>query len=183
MDHDVSDLMMTGPLLSMKGCDMTIPFDLSPLLFAAGQVSIVPTFSILLQAVLFIAAYQVLRRVMFPPVLNVILERQKKIEQATKELVKLEEEGQQMELEYQEKIREARLKAQEIVSQARKEASEEEHTILDEAKQKSAKELYENTNKLEQNRQQIVDQFDKESEEMASEIASKLLGRSISTES
>lgn len=118
---------------------------------------------------------------MFPPVLRVILEREKKIEQAHKELLRQDEEGQQMEQEYSDKIREARLQAQEIHNEARKEASAKEHSILAEAQEQSAQLQSKNSTELGEQRQAVVAKLDQDSEAMAQDIASKLLGRSISS--
>lgn len=154
---------------------------LNSLLFGAGGVSIAPNLSIVFQTLFFVASFLVLKRVMFPPVLRVILEREKKIEQAHKELLRQDEEGQQMEQEYSDKIREARLQAQEIHNEARKEASAKEHSILAEAQEQSAQLQSKNSTELGEQRQAVVAKLDQDSEAMAQDIASKLLGRSISS--
>jgi F-type H+-transporting ATPase subunit b len=162
---------------------MTFTFDPSlwshAFLFGAGGISIFPDLTIVFQAVFFLVTLLVFKRVMFPPVLRVLLERQKQTERAHQELIRLDEEGQDMERKYQETIRDARLKAQEINNQARKEASDEEHKLLEAARQNAAKALYENTSKLEAHRKEVVAQFDQESETLAKGIASNLLGRTI----
>lgn len=165
---------------------MTFIFDpswLQPQLLIAAGASISPDFSIVIQTIFFVATLLVLKNVMFPPVLKVILERKRRMEEAHRELKQLEDEGFTMEQEYEDKIRDARWQAQELHSQARKEAADAEHEVLEAARKESAQKLYENTASLNKQRDEILEQFDQDSEEMAREIASKLLDRTIPSQS
>lgn len=79
-------------------------------------------FTIVNVLVLFIG----LKVFLFKPVLNIIRQREEMIGQQFAEAAKKEQDAQQMKEEYQEKLKEAGRKAEEIVAGAKERAAEEE---------------------------------------------------------
>ncbi len=153
----------------------------SLLLFGAGGVidKLLPNYTFFIQMFFFVACFLILRNYLFPPVLEVLLERQKKVEQAHQELKKYEKEGEEMEEKYQETIRDARIQAQKIYKDARSEASEEERRIVEAARSEANQTMVEREQQAQKQRDSLRANLDSDADNLAQEIASKVLGRTV----
>lgn len=140
-------------------------------------MNIFPDWTIFLQFLLFASCFWVFKNVLFPPILGVILERQRKIEFAQRELRERDEEGKAMLQEYQEHIRKARAQAQEIRNKARAQASLYEHERLTSARTVAQQLLTQGEDALQEQRSAILQKANSESQLLASEIVESLLKR------
>ncbi len=91
-------------------------------------------FLLVVHAIFFGIVYWAFKNLVYPPVLGIILKRHKIVEEAGKELKRLEAEGLDMHEQYQAKLRDARMEAQEIHKRNRANATEQEREILDAAR-------------------------------------------------
>ncbi len=92
-------------------------------------------FTIVNVLVLFIG----LKVFLFKPVLNIIRQREEVIGQQFAEAAKKEQDAQQMKEEYQEKLKEAGRKAEEIVAGAKERAAEEERLAAARSQEEAAR--------------------------------------------
>lgn len=92
-------------------------------------------FTIVNVLVLFIG----LKVFLFKPVLNIIRQREEMIGQQFAEAAKKEQDAQQMKEEYQEKLKEAGRKAEEIVAGAKERAAEEERLAAARSQEEAAR--------------------------------------------
>lgn len=143
-------------------------------------MNIYPDFTFFFQMAFFFACYWAMKNLMFPPVLAVILERQKKIDHAQRELKEREEEGRQMQRDYQEEIRKVRVTAQDIRNKARNEAAQYERDALEKARQEELSLLQDERQKIDARRAELQTQFEKDRDDLTKEIVSQLLGRTVS---
>lgn len=158
------------------------PSSLTQLFFlGAGDVSskLSLNWTIFTQAFFFLVSFAILSRYFFPPVMEVLLQRQKMVDQAHQELKRYEHEGQEMERDYQDHIRNARKEAQGIHKEARAEASDQERTIIEQARSEAAQVMYQREHQARQQRDSLRANLDQDAEKLAKDIASKVLGRSL----
>ncbi len=132
-----------------------------------------------LQTFFFIVCWYILSQYLFPPVKDVLLKRQKMIEQAYQELKRYEMEGQELEQSYHDKIHEARVDAQRIHKESRNEASSQERSIIEEARTEATKTLNQREVQAKQQRDALRETLTADAEKLGSEIAGKILGRSL----
>ncbi len=148
--------------------------------FAADVVqNMSPNWTLIVQGVFFLISYWALSRWFFPPVMEVLTQRQKKVERALEELKRYEREGKELEEKYRQRLAEARSEAQGIYSQARQEASERERELLQEARQKALSALAKKREENRKLREEWQKNLDTDADSLAHEIAEKLLERSI----
>lgn len=138
-------------------------------------MNIYPDWTIFFQFMLFASCFWVFKNVLFPPILGVILERQRKIEFAQRELRERDEEGKAMLQEYQEHIRKARSQAQDIRNQARAEASQYEHSRIAKARNLAQEITLQGESSLQEQRQAVLRDLHTESQAIASQIVDSLL--------
>lgn len=147
----------------------------------AGGVAdkLLPNYTFFLQTFFFLVCFIILKNYLFPPVLKVLLERQTKVDLAHQEFKRFEMEGQQMEQEYRERVRQARAEAQQIHKIARSEASEQERNAVEAARTEYSHIMQQRQAQAQQQRDVLRANLEQESEKMAKEIASKVLGRTV----
>ena len=137
--------------------------------------------TVIIQFSFFVACYWALKTFFFPPVLDVLMRRKKMIEEANKELRRRDAEGKKMQEEYRISMRNARLQAQEIHNTSRKEAATEERKILNQARQEAIELTNEGEIQIKERREKALKELDDQTQELASALVSKTLGRSISS--
>lgn len=140
---------------------------------------IMPNWTIVIQAVIFIAALVIIRSFILTPVSQVLSGRSERIEGAEAEARRLEEESATLDASYRDRIRAGRAQAHQVRSQERDAATGQEREILGKARQEAQ-------NILEGMRVQIRAESGKartQLEEQATAISrlltEKLLGRSV----
>ncbi|HAA58905.1 MAG TPA: hypothetical protein DCE42_29380 [Myxococcales bacterium] len=137
--------------------------------------------TMLFQLAFFVASYWVMKTMLFPPVLTLIKRRELMIAKANEELRRRDAEGKQMREDYNRKMRDARIQAQEIHNKNRQVSAEREREILEAARKKAAQYLYEGEVKLEEQRTQARKELDEKADELSNQIVEKILGRPISS--
>lgn len=95
--------------------------------------------TLIAQVVNFLILVYILKRFAYRPLMGVLEERQKKVADNIDFAERERQEAQQLKLEYQQKLAEARTQAQAIVEKAEKLAIENKEEILKEARLESAR--------------------------------------------
>lgn len=95
--------------------------------------------TLIAQVVNFLILVYILKRFAYRPLMGVLEERQKKVADTIDFAERERQEAQQLKLEYQQKLAEARTQAQAIVEKAEKLAIENKEEILKEARLESAR--------------------------------------------
>jgi F-type H+-transporting ATPase subunit b len=113
--------------------------------------------------VFFVTLY-LLRRFAFPPIQAALEKRQRLIEDSIDSAQKTKDEAEQILAEYRERLKEARVQAEEIVARARKAGEATERQTLEDARQ-SRQEL------LEQTRRDIEAETRRAIQEIRNEVA------------
>ena len=140
-------------------------------------VGIVPWTFIAQICNLFLQVY-LIKRFLFKPINNMLAKRKELADAQIQEAVKAKEEAETMKSEYEQGIRDARNKANEIVAAAQKTAAVQSEELLKEAAAMKAKA----ESDIAQEKRKAVNEIKDEIGGMAMEIAGKVIEREISEE-
>ena len=134
-------------------------------------------YHILIQGIAFLAVLIVLSRFIFKPTLKVLEERENRMGGDRRQAKDLVEKTEAQIKEYEEKIYQAKSKAKDIKSKIIKEALTKEREILGQAREESSKIITAARNKMLEESKDILRDLQKDSKELASQMAQKILGR------
>lgn len=136
-------------------------------------------YTLFIQIMVFFAVLWVLTRFLFRPVLKVLDERAKKIEDLNKKEKEIEEETERKMEGYQDNLKEARQRALRMRDELKRDALKEEKEKIT-AATKEAKDIMEDKRKGRQEEMKLVKkEMEKQIEESSLNIAEKALGRRI----
>ncbi len=116
---------------------------------------------------------------LYKSILKIISKRNQKLQDSDEEVKKLNQTIEQKMAEYEEKVRQARLKAVEQKNEIEQAGSEEGGKVIEEAKSKISQMIQELHGKIEKEMDEARDFLRKQSRNTSIEIAEKVLGRSI----
>lgn len=128
-------------------------------------------FTIVNVLVLFIG----LKVFLFKPVLNIIRQREEMIGQQFAEAAKKEQDAQQMKEEYQEKLKEAGRKAEEIVAGAKERAAEEERLAAARSQEEAARMIARAKEEIRVEQEQAKKEVQADVALLAIEVARKII--------
>lgn len=131
------------------------------------------------QIIAFFILYFVLNTLLYNPVLKVIEERNKNIEGTKKEAFDMEAELQKRLLDYENRLSEAKSKAQEERFRIRQEGLDKEKELLGNARESSQIGLLEAKTRLEQEANFVRTRLKEESKAISKDIAEKILNRKV----
>ena len=144
-------------------------------------VGIVPWTFIAQICDLFLQVY-LIKRFLFKPINNMLAKRKELADAQIQEAVKAKEEAETMKSEYEQGIRDARNKANEIVAAAQKTAAVQSEELLKEAASQAAAMKAKAESDIAQEKRKAVNEIKDEIGGMAMEIAGKVIEREISEE-
>ena len=133
--------------------------------------------TVIIEIVIFIAAIFILNKLVFKPFIELIDKREKLTKGALQEAKELEDKVKGIILEYEAKLNEARVQAQEERNKIVKEAETAANGIISKAREETAGLIDEAKKKLESETQVIKEKLMGDVQILAKEIASKVLGR------
>jgi len=135
--------------------------------------------TLFIQMANFLVLIVILNYLLYKPILSILDKRKQRLDESEEEIKRLNQTVEQKAAEYEEKLRQAKQAALDKKSEILKEAAESAKAIIDEKRGKIPAMLAEfqaRVNKeVESARQILRDQ----SEKISSEIAEKVLGRSL----
>lgn len=129
------------------------------------------------QIIGFFVLYFVLNTLLYKPVLKVLEERNKNIEGTKKEALDMEAEIQKRLLDYENRLNEAKAKAQEERLRIRQEGIDKEKEMMGSARENSQAGLLEAKTKLEQEAKSVRLRLKEESKTISRDIVEKILNR------
>ena len=135
--------------------------------------------TLLYQIVGFIALYFILNTLLYKPALKTLEERDKKIEGKKKEALDLEAGLRKRLLDYENRLNEARVKAQEEWLHLKQEGLDKEQELLENARKNSQAGFLEAKTKLEEEARSVLSRLKEESKTISKDIAEKILNRKV----
>ncbi len=129
------------------------------------------------QIVGFFVLYFVLNALLYKPVLKVVEERNKNIQGTKKEVLDLEAELQKRLLDYENRLNEAKAKAQEERLRIRQAGVDKARELLEKARENSQAAFLEAKTKLDQEARSVRIRLKEESKTISRDIVEKILNR------
>lgn len=136
-------------------------------------------YSLVVQIVLFLILWSILRRVLFGPVGRLMAERERRTEGSHAEARSMTEEGQELQAQYDAAIATARAEGEAIKSEIREEALKARNLILSQGRDAA-------TQKIQEIREEVRNELEAarrvastNAEALAQEMAEKVLGRKL----
>ena len=127
----------------------------------------------------FIALYFILNTLLYKPVLKTLEERHKKGEGKKKEALDLEAGLRKRILDYENRLNEPRVKAQEERLRLKQEGLDKEQEILENARKNSQAGFLEAKTKLKEEAKSALSRLKEESKTISKDIAEKILNRKV----
>lgn len=123
--------------------------------------------------------YIFLKKILFVPIKNMIDSRQKEIDDMYDDANKSKSDAEQMRLDYEEKLENAKAESEEIVKSAVRKAKLKEEAIINEAQDKAAMVLKRADEQIEQDKKKALNDIKNEVSDLAVGIAGAVLERDI----
>lgn len=143
------------------------------------MVTVIPDLTLVVQMVLFLALIFVLNILLYKPILSIIDRRKKQLEESENEIKLFNESVEKRVAEYEEKLKQAKLKASEQKKEIIQEGVDQAKNIVDIVRNEIpaiAREFQQKMNKEIEKAKAILDG---RSKDLSLEIAQKILGRSV----
>ncbi|MBN1470341.1 MAG: ATP synthase F0 subunit B [Syntrophaceae bacterium] len=143
------------------------------------MVTVIPDLTLVVQMVLFLALIVVLNILLYKPILSIIDRRKKQLEESENEIKLFNESVEKRVAEYEEKLKQAKLKASEQKKEIIQEGVNQAKNIVDVVRNEIpaiAREFQQKMNKEIEKAKAILDG---RSKDLSLEIAQKILGRPV----
>ncbi len=143
------------------------------------MVTVIPDLTLVVQMVLFLALIVVLNVLLYKPILSIIDRRKKQLEESENEIKLFNESVEKRVAEYEEKLKQAKLKASEQKKEIIQEGVNQAKNIVDVVRNEIpaiAREFQQKMNKEIEKAKAILDG---RSKDLSLEIAQKILGRPV----
>lgn len=136
-------------------------------------------YSLVVQIVLFLILWSILRRVLFGPVGRVMAERERRTDGAHAEARSLVEEGKELQERYDAAIAKARAEGEAIKSEIREEALKARNAILSQGRDVAAQKIQEIRGEVQAELEAARRVASANADALAEEMAEKVLGRKL----
>lgn len=136
-------------------------------------------FTILIQMVNFLVCLLVLNYLLFRPVIRIIEERKKRIEESEKETRTLKEKREERKREYERKLEEVKLQALEDREKLRKDGMAKAREILAQTRQNALEIFTSAKERIGQDIKIAAKELEHKAKDISMEIVEKLLGRKV----
>ncbi len=143
------------------------------------MVTVIPDLTLVVQMVLFLALIFVLNLLLYKPILSIIDRRKKQLEESENEIKLFNESVEKRVAEYEEKLKQAKLKASEQKKEIIQEGVNQAKNIVDVVRNEIpaiAREFQQKMNKEIEKAKAVLDG---RSKDLSLEIAQKILGRPV----
>ena len=143
------------------------------------MVTVIPDYTLLIQMVIFLSLIFVLNILLYKPILAIIERRKKQLEESENEIKLFNESVEKRVAEYEEKLRQAKIKGSELKKEIIQEGVNQAKNIVDVVRN----EIPVIAQKFQQDMDKEVEKakliLDSHSKELSLEIARKVLGRPV----
>ncbi|MFQ5863715.1 MAG: F0F1 ATP synthase subunit B [bacterium] len=133
-------------------------------------------------ALTFILLLFVLKKMAWGPILQTLDEREKRIREALEKADVAQEELQQVKAQQQEILEAAKKEAQELLNKSRKTAESTKEEIIEKAQSEASNLLERTKREIALEREKAVEEIKKQTVELSVLMASKLIGKALSTD-
>ena len=143
-------------------------------------VTIVP-WTLIAQLLNLFIQVMLIKKFLFKPIREVLAKRKALADAELADAAKAKEEAEALKSEYEESMKQARDKANDILNTAQKSASQQSEEIIREANAQAVSIKAKAERDIEQERRKAVNEIKDEIGDMAMEIAGKVIGREINS--
>jgi F-type H+-transporting ATPase subunit b len=143
-------------------------------------MAIIPDWTLIVQIVNFIVLIMVLNAVLYKPIRNMLIERQKTINQFEKDIDTLQEDAAENDQAFQSTISEAKAKGFREKEAMKEAGEEEEKRLINELQEKAQADLEAVRAQIAKDAGAAREKLKAQSEAFSVAIAEKILGRSVS---
>lgn len=143
------------------------------------MVTVIPDFTLLVQMVVFVALILILNSLLFKPILSILDRRKKQLEESENEIKLFNESVEKRAAEYEEKLKQAKLKASEQKKEIIQEGVNQAKNIVDAVRNEIPVIAHEFQQKMDKEIQKAKAILDGSYKDLSLEIARKILGRPV----
>jgi F-type H+-transporting ATPase subunit b len=143
------------------------------------MVTVIPDYTLLIQMVIFLSLIFVLNFLLYKPILAIIDRRKKQLEESENEIKLFNESVEKRVAEYEEKLRQAKIKGSELKKEIIQEGVNQAKNIVDVVRNEIPVIAREFQQKMDNEVQKAKLILDGHSKELSLEIAQKVLGRPL----
>jgi len=143
------------------------------------MVTVIPDYTLLIQMVIFLSLIFVLNILLYKPILAIIERRKKQLEESENEIKLFNESVEKRVAEYEEKLKQAKIKGSELKKEIIQEGVNQAKNIVDVVRNEIPVLAREFQQKMDNEVQKAKLILDGHSKELSLEIAQKVLGRPL----
>ena len=143
------------------------------------MVTVIPDYTLLIQIVIFLSLIFVLNFLLYKPILAIIERRKKQLEESENEIKLFNESVEKRVAEYEEKLKQAKIKGSELKKEIIQEGVNQAKNIVDVVRNEIPVIAREFQQKMDNEVQKAKLILDGHSKELSLEIAQKVLGRPL----
>ncbi|HNQ65731.1 MAG TPA: ATP synthase F0 subunit B [Smithella sp.] len=143
------------------------------------MVTVIPDYTLLVQGVLFLTLVFLLNILLYKPILSIIDRRKKQLEESENEIRLFDENAEKKVAEYEEKLKQAKLKASEAKKEVIQEGANQAKNIIDAVRNEIPVMAREFQQKMDKEVEKAKAVLDGNSRQLSLEIAQKILGRPV----
>ena len=143
------------------------------------MVTVIPDYTLLVQMVIFLVLIFLLNILLYKPILSIIDRRKKQLEEAENEIKLFNESVEKRVAEYEEKLKQAKVKASELKKEIIQEGATQAKNIIDVVRNEIPAIAREFQQKMDKEVEKAKLILDSHSKSLSLEIAQKILGRPV----
>ena len=143
------------------------------------MVTVIPDYTLLVQGVLFLTLVFLLNILLYKPILSIIDRRKKQLEESENEIRLFDENAEKKVAEYEEKLKQAKLKASGAKKEVIQEGANQAKNIIDAVRNEIPVMAREFQQKMDKEVEKAKAVLDGNSRQLSLEIAQKILGRPV----
>lgn len=143
------------------------------------MVTVIPDYTMLIQMLIFLALVFVLNILLYKPILSIIDRRKKQLEESENEIRLFNESVEKRVAEYEEKLKQAKVKATEAKKEIIQEGANQAKNIVDVVRNEIPVMAREFQQKMDKEVEKAKLILDSHSQELSVQIAQKVLGRPV----
>jgi F-type H+-transporting ATPase subunit b len=143
------------------------------------MVTVIPDYTLLIQMVIFLSLIFMLNILLYKPILAIIERRKKQLEESENEIKLFNESVEKRVAEYEEKLKQAKIKGSELKKEIIQEGVNQAKNIVDVVRNEIPVIAREFQQKMDNEVQKAMLILDGHSKELSLEIAQKVLGRPL----
>lgn len=143
------------------------------------MVKVIPDYTLFIQMIIFLALVFVLNILLYKPILSIIDRRKKQLEESENEIKLFNESVEKRVVEYEEKLKQAKIKATELKKEIIQEGANQAKNIVDVVRNEIPVMAREFQQKMDKEVEKAKVILDSHSKELSVQIAQKVLGRSV----